>query len=199
MNRGRKRTPACEWKKWGEAADQERINPDDHVAYPDDPVAGASIQRVASTFFNAIDKKEGSPYVFHRGEESIAKPYNSLEPSEPGDDSDQEVLDIFISVIEDAADEAWAAEKEEFGRIRKPEPYRYDDAKTEIVDEGRGRRDANTRRRTADSENEDYSEGINGLENDDGDEIILFTYPKYDFRCYFKLEWRLITDHTFTL
>ena len=32
---------------------------------PDDPVAMASIQRVASTFFNAIDKKEGSPYVFH--------------------------------------------------------------------------------------------------------------------------------------
>ncbi|KAF5192853.1 RNA-binding CRS1 / YhbY (CRM) domain protein [Thalictrum thalictroides] len=31
---------------------------------PDDPVAMASIQRVAATFFNAIDDKKGSPYVF---------------------------------------------------------------------------------------------------------------------------------------
>ncbi|GKA77016.1 putative reverse transcriptase domain-containing protein [Tanacetum coccineum] len=31
----------------------------------DAPVTMANIQRVASTFLNAIDKKEGSPYVFH--------------------------------------------------------------------------------------------------------------------------------------
>ena len=30
---------------------------------PEDPAAMASIQRVASTFFNATDKKEGSLYV----------------------------------------------------------------------------------------------------------------------------------------
>ncbi|CDY66660.1 BnaCnng51840D [Brassica napus] len=62
---------------------------------PEDPVAMASIQRVASTFFNAIDKKEGSPY---------------------------EELDRFIAEIEEAADKEWeeeeAAEQEETGRIR---------------------------------------------------------------------------------
>ncbi|KAF7801608.1 putative CRM domain-containing protein [Senna tora] len=64
---------------------------------PEDPAAMASIQRVASTFFNAIDKKEGSPYVFH--EVSVK------EPDE-----------------EDAADKEYEAEEakeqEELGRIR---------------------------------------------------------------------------------
>ncbi|KAL9458315.1 hypothetical protein AB3S75_007225 [Citrus x aurantiifolia] len=90
---------------------------------PEDPVAMASIQRVASTFFNAIDQKEGSPYVF-RGERevSVVEPGKRIEESEPPVDSDQEELDKFIAEIEDAADKEWAeeeeAEKEELTRIR---------------------------------------------------------------------------------
>ncbi|ESW22906.1 hypothetical protein PHAVU_004G005000 [Phaseolus vulgaris] len=89
---------------------------------PEDPAAMASIQRVASTFFNAIDKKEGSPYVFREGKQSIIEPAEGLEESEPTVDSDQEELDRFIAEIEDAADKEYeveeAKEKEEFGRIR---------------------------------------------------------------------------------
>ncbi|CAN1725669.1 CRM-domain containing factor CFM9, mitochondrial [Linum perenne] len=89
---------------------------------PEDPVAMASIQRVASTFFNAIDSKEGSPYVFKGDDISLAEPANDTEHSEPTSDSDQDELDRFISEIEDAADQEWAAEEaaeqEEFGRIR---------------------------------------------------------------------------------
>ncbi|CAH8360887.1 unnamed protein product [Eruca vesicaria subsp. sativa] len=91
---------------------------------PEDPVAMASIQRVASTFFNAIDKKEGSPYVFHGDKQSQQGSSGvNTEESEPADeDSDQEELDRFISEIEDAADKEWeeeeAAEQEESGRIR---------------------------------------------------------------------------------
>uniref|UniRef100_A0A2P2QN21 Uncharacterized protein LOC105109948 n=1 Tax=Rhizophora mucronata TaxID=61149 RepID=A0A2P2QN21_RHIMU len=89
---------------------------------PEDPVAMASIQRVASTFFNAIDKKEGSPYVFHWDKQGLAEPGGNLEKSEPSADSDQEELDRFIAEIEDAADKEWAeeemVEKEEIGKIR---------------------------------------------------------------------------------
>ncbi|CAK7328145.1 unnamed protein product [Dovyalis caffra] len=89
---------------------------------PEDPVAMASIQRVASTFFNAIDKKEGSPYVFRGDKESMVESGDHLEHSEPPADSDQEELDRFIAEIEDAADQEWAAEEaaeeEEFGKIR---------------------------------------------------------------------------------
>ncbi|KAF3566264.1 hypothetical protein DY000_02011027 [Brassica cretica] len=65
---------------------------------PEDPVAMASIQRVASTVVNT-------------------------EETEPVDeDSDQEELDRFIAEIEEAADKEWeeeeAAEEEESGRIR---------------------------------------------------------------------------------
>ncbi|EPS72466.1 hypothetical protein M569_02290, partial [Genlisea aurea] len=86
---------------------------------PEDPVAMASIQRVASTFFNAIDKSEGSPYVFR----DQRKLDDEKGPSQDaGDDSDQEELDRFIAEIEDAADKEWAdeeaAEKEDFGRLR---------------------------------------------------------------------------------
>ncbi|KAL8229105.1 hypothetical protein R6Q57_014005 [Mikania cordata] len=88
---------------------------------PDDPVAMASIQRVASTFFNAIDKKEGSPYVFH-GEKQNGPNTVNIEEPESSEDSDQEELDKFIAEIEDAADKEWeaeeAAEKEEANRIR---------------------------------------------------------------------------------
>ncbi|XP_028778568.1 CRM-domain containing factor CFM3, chloroplastic/mitochondrial isoform X2 [Neltuma alba] len=89
---------------------------------PEDPTAMASIQRVASTFFNAIDKKEGSPYVFHEGKLSAKENVQDLEEPEPSTDSDQEELDRFIAEIEDAADKEYEAEeakeKEEFGRIR---------------------------------------------------------------------------------
>ncbi|CAA0820332.1 RNA-binding CRS1 / YhbY (CRM) domain protein [Striga hermonthica] len=96
---------------------------------PDDPVAMASIQRVASTFFNAIDKREGSPYVFREDRTKTTKPPKPEESSqrdqeagEVDEDSDQEELDRFIAEIEDAADKEWVmeeeAEKEDLHRIR---------------------------------------------------------------------------------
>lgn len=89
---------------------------------PDDPVAMASIQRVASTFFNAIDKKEGSPYVFHGDKLRAAESTSNIKQAEPEDDSDQEELDKFIAEIEDAADREWeaeeAAEQEEASKLR---------------------------------------------------------------------------------
>ncbi|KAI4348213.1 hypothetical protein L6164_008963 [Bauhinia variegata] len=88
----------------------------------EDPTAMASIQRVASTFFNAIDEKDGSPYVFHEGRQAVAEPTEGLEQPEPAIDSDQEELDRFIAEIEDAADKEYEAEEakenEELGRIR---------------------------------------------------------------------------------
>ena len=85
---------------------------------PEDPVAMASIHRVASTFFNAIDKKEGSPYVFHGNKQSErGTSVVNTEETEPADeDSDQEELHRFIAEIEEAADKEW--EEEESGRIR---------------------------------------------------------------------------------
>ncbi|XP_024928082.3 CRM-domain containing factor CFM9, mitochondrial isoform X2 [Ziziphus jujuba] len=89
---------------------------------PEDPVATASIQRVAASFFNAIDKKEGTPYVFHGDKLSLKEPDDNLQTSEPTDENEQKELDKFIAEIEDAAEREWAAEeaaeKEEFGRIR---------------------------------------------------------------------------------
>lgn len=89
---------------------------------PDDPVAMASIQRVASTFFNAIDKKEGTPYVFHGDKLRAAESTSNIKQAEPEDDSDQEELDKFIAEIEDAADREWeaeeAAEQEEASKLR---------------------------------------------------------------------------------
>lgn len=99
---------------------------------PEDPVALASIQRVAATFFRAIDEKQGTPYVF-QGERSPASPKRKAaaavavgaeEEDEgiPAEDSDQEELDRFIAEIEEAADREWAeeeaAEKEESSKIR---------------------------------------------------------------------------------
>lgn len=93
---------------------------------PEDPVAVASIQRVASTFFNAIDRKEGSPYVFNENK-PLPSPHEEdskigARPFDLEDDSDQEELDRFIAGIEEAADKEWAAEeeaeKEELSRIR---------------------------------------------------------------------------------
>ncbi|KAF3793640.1 putative CRM domain-containing protein [Nymphaea thermarum] len=90
---------------------------------PEDPIAMASVQRVASTFFRAIDEKQGTPYVF-QGDRHDPSQADETEDElvVPSEDSDQEELDRFIAEIEDAADQEWAAEeaaeKEEVGRIR---------------------------------------------------------------------------------
>ncbi|KAJ4820919.1 RNA-binding CRS1 / YhbY (CRM) domain protein [Rhynchospora pubera] len=97
---------------------------------PEDPVHMASIQRVASTFFRAIDEQEGTPYVFRQPE---TVPEAGLlgrnedikfdpKPENLEEDSDQEELDRYIKEIEDAADQEWeeeeAADREEEIRIR---------------------------------------------------------------------------------
>ncbi|GFZ19051.1 RNA-binding CRS1 / YhbY (CRM) domain protein [Actinidia rufa] len=150
---------------------------------PDDPVALASIQRVASTFFNAIDKKAGSPYVFREDKQFEAIPSTNLQQSEPADDSDQEELDRFIAEIEDAADKEWAAEeaaeKEEFGKIRylnredfggrfrRSEMLNSEDSDTDIRGGERGLKDARSgRRRTGDSDNEDEVGVMSDYESD---------------------------------
>jgi len=137
---------------------------------PDDPVAMASLHRVASTFFNAVDKKEGTPFTLHGDEEPMKEPPQRLELSEPAEDSDQEELDKFIAEIEDAVDKEWtaeeAAEKEELGKIRywnkegsggrfKPEHYRGSDSDDEIRGGARDWKDSHQRQRIADTEDED--------------------------------------------
>ncbi|CAH2045160.1 unnamed protein product [Thlaspi arvense] len=139
---------------------------------PEDPVAMASIQRVASTFFNAIDKKEGSPYVFHGDKQSprgTSVVNTEVSEPEPGDeDSDQEELDRFIAEIEDAADKEWeeeeAAEQEESGRIRYwnreefagrsrgPDMRNYGDSGHGFR---RNERDTRSQRRSNDSDDDD--------------------------------------------
>ncbi|KAI3474927.1 hypothetical protein Pfo_030238 [Paulownia fortunei] len=136
---------------------------------PDDPVAMASIQRVASTFFNAIDKREGSPYIFREDKTTQVETEGFQQPQDAEDDSDQEELDRFIAEIEDAADKEWAAEeaaekeelsqirywnREDFsGRFRRSEVIRSEDSD----DDNRKRiRNWNqTRRTNVDSEGED--------------------------------------------
>ena len=136
---------------------------------PEDPAAMASIQRVASTFFNAIDKKEGSPYVFNEGKQSIIEPTESLEESEPSVDSDQEELDRFIAEIEDAADKEYEAEeakeieelgrirywnKEEYGgRFRRSDASRNDEYDGEVRG-SRARQTAHPKHRATDSDDE---------------------------------------------
>ncbi|XP_010502763.1 PREDICTED: uncharacterized CRM domain-containing protein At3g25440, chloroplastic-like [Camelina sativa] len=149
---------------------------------PEDPVAMASIQRVASTFFNAIDKKEGSPYVFH-GDKQAERGggVENTEESEPVDeDSDQEELDRFIAEIEEAADKEWeeeeAAEQEESGRIRywnreefagrsrTPELRSYGDSSHGFR---RNERDTRSQRRSSDGDEDDDGE----FDSDEDDEI----------------------------
>ncbi|XVE67852.1 hypothetical protein DITRI_Ditri09bG0021100 [Diplodiscus trichospermus] len=136
---------------------------------PEDPVAMASIQRVASTFFNAIDEKEGSPYVFRGDQSPVVEPKTTLAPIEAHAESDQEELDRFIAEIEDAADREWAEgeeeEKEEIGRIRYwnrqefgGRPGRFDNLRNNYSDDevtgSRGWKDARGNQRNADSEDE---------------------------------------------
>ncbi|KAJ3669663.1 hypothetical protein LUZ60_011613 [Juncus effusus] len=96
---------------------------------PEDPVHMASIQRVASTFFRAIDEQQGTPYVFKQEpQRDQTNKSEALEFDPKADavgleeDSDQEELDIFIKEIEDSADQEWeeeeAKEREEADRIR---------------------------------------------------------------------------------
>ncbi|KAL8097718.1 CRM-domain containing factor CFM9, mitochondrial [Apium graveolens] len=146
---------------------------------PDDPVAMASIQRVASTFFNAIDKKEGSPYVFHGDKQRAAESTSNIKQAEPEDDSDQEELDKFIAEIEDAADREWeaeeAAEQEEASKLRywnkedmDGRSYRSELVKGDYNDDGESQRgarswkDKNNRQRIDHTEDEE--------DNDDDDE-----------------------------
>ncbi|KAK3032057.1 hypothetical protein RJ639_036271, partial [Escallonia herrerae] len=152
---------------------------------PDDPVAMASIHRVASTFFNAIDKKEGSPYVFHGDTESVPESTPNLQQPEPDDDSDQEDLDKFIADIEDAADKEWAAEeeaeKEEInriryrntedvgGRFRRSEMFRTEDSDDEIRGRTRNWKDTRRGHRTSDSDHEDDNGDVSDHEDDAGD------------------------------
>ncbi|KAK1438810.1 hypothetical protein QVD17_04621 [Tagetes erecta] len=138
---------------------------------PDDPVAMASIQRVASTFFNAIDRKEGSPYVFH-GEKHNGPDTVNIKEAESSEDSDQEELDKFIAEIEDAADKEWeaeeAAEKEEVNRIRYLYKEDYDGRYTKP---GMGRM---APQRGGDSENDEVDEDDDGDNDDDSDEAPRF-------------------------
>ncbi|KAL8139846.1 hypothetical protein V2J09_005867 [Rumex salicifolius] len=145
---------------------------------PEDPVAMASIQKVAATFFNAIDQKEGSPYVFRGDEDSKIDPHKILQSSEPGDDSEDEELDKFISEIEDAADKEWvaeeAAEKEEFDRLKywNREDYSGRFGRHERVGEsdydngtrgGRFRKDEHKKKLSFDSDEED---GVSDMSED---------------------------------
>ncbi|XP_057767075.1 CRM-domain containing factor CFM9, mitochondrial [Salvia miltiorrhiza] len=150
---------------------------------PDDPVAMASIQRVASTFFNAIDKREGSPYVFREDKTTQVASEGSQQPQDAGDDSDQEELDRFIADIEDAADKEWAeeesAEKEELhrikywnredfgGRYQRFEGNRNEDSDDEMRESMRYR-DQRRRGRASDSE----VEGDDEFESDGIGEVV---------------------------
>lgn len=151
---------------------------------PDDPVAMASIQRVASTFFNAIDKKGGSPYVYQEDKNTQVEPDGLPQQQPAEDDSDQEELDRFIAEIEDAADKEWAAEeeaeKENVGRIRywNKEDLGGRFRRSEVNgsedsdDENRGARNRNqmhSRKKIIDSDGEDgdASEPDDGWDSDD--------------------------------
>ncbi|KAF0927956.1 hypothetical protein E2562_037054 [Oryza meyeriana var. granulata] len=151
---------------------------------PEDPVAMASIQRVASTFFRAIDEQQGTPYVFRGDIQPTAGTTEIKDPhDQQSEDSDQEELDRFIAEIESAAEQQWeeeeAAEKEESSRLRYWDREEgserrgfnrsYDNPDNEYRDEGRYMRDNN--RRTADSRRWDDSEiDVSGEDWDSDDD-----------------------------
>nr|XP_051229758.1 CRM-domain containing factor CFM9, mitochondrial isoform X4 [Lolium perenne] len=132
---------------------------------PEDPVAMASIQRVASTFFRAIDEQQGTPYVFRGDNQPPAGTTELKEPHDhPSEDSDQEELDHFIAEIESAAEKQWeeeeAAEKEETSRLqyryreemgeRRGFSRSYDNSDGDDRSQGRYRRDNNSNKWTTD-------------------------------------------------
>ncbi|KAJ4888241.1 RNA-binding CRS1 / YhbY (CRM) domain protein [Raphanus sativus] len=147
---------------------------------PEDPVAMASIQRVASTFFNAIDKKEGSPYVFHgdskqsERETSVANKEGS-EPVGDEEDSDQEELDRFIAEIEEAADKEWeeeeAAEQEETGRIRYWNREEFA-GRSRDSSQGFRRNERDTRSQRRSNHNDDEDDDSDRLDSEDDDDEI---------------------------
>lgn len=157
---------------------------------PDDPVAMASIRRVASTFFNAIDKKEGSPYVFQRDKKAELESNGDLQQPEPDDESDQEELNRFIAEIEDAAHKEWAAEeaaeKEEFGnirywnredlndRFRRSEQIGDEESDDNIGGRSRnwsGAKHGRNRINASDNEDRDSSDDEEGWDSSDGGDV----------------------------
>ncbi|XP_031108184.1 uncharacterized CRM domain-containing protein At3g25440, chloroplastic [Ipomoea triloba] len=154
---------------------------------PDDPVAMASIQRVASTFFNAIDKKEGTPYVFQGDKSNQVGASISNAEQQSDEESDQEELDRFIAEIEREADREWAAEeaaeKEELGKIRywnqedfggrfkRSESNGSDESDNEMVGRTRNWNDKRGRKVVHDDSDEDgdgdVSEDDDGWDSDD--------------------------------
>ncbi|XP_010926941.1 CRM-domain containing factor CFM9, mitochondrial [Elaeis guineensis] len=158
---------------------------------PEDPVAMASIQRVASTFFRAIDEKQGTPYVFHGDRQPTSETIDTPEdvPDLPSEDSDQEELDRFIAEIEDAADQEWAAEeaaeKEESARIRYwgkddmgmrgRSPKWSGDSEGVHGDHGRGWASVSSRQRSTDirkwDSGDEISDASQGEEWDSDDEV----------------------------
>ncbi|KAJ1402059.1 YhbY-like superfamily [Sesbania bispinosa] len=107
----------------------------------------------ASTFFNAIDKKEGSPYVFREGNQSITEPIEADKNMKLKEAKEKEELGRI---------RYW--NKEEFGgRFRRSDASRNDDYDGEV----RGSRVWQTTRpkhRATDSEDEENAH------SDDGDE-----------------------------
>jgi len=154
---------------------------------PEDPVAMASIQRVASTFFRAIDEQQGTPYIFHGDAQPSAGTTEIKEPhDQPSEDSDQEELDRFISEIESAAEkqceEEEAAEKEESSRMRYWEREEVGERRgfvrsyenSDYEDRGQGRyRRENNNRRTSDARkwDDDSEAEASGEEWDSGDDV----------------------------
>ncbi|KAJ0980455.1 hypothetical protein J5N97_008710 [Dioscorea zingiberensis] len=158
---------------------------------PEDPVAMASIQRVASTFFRAIDEQQGTPYVFREDKQLIPGIDDGREepPASESEDSDQEELDRFIAEIEEAAGQEWAAEeaaeKEEATRIRywrnedmgmrgRSSHWRDDGFEAESSDRGRGWDNRNGKQRTMDirkwDSDDEASEASEGVEWDSDNE-----------------------------
>lgn len=156
---------------------------------PEDPVAMASIQRVASTFFRAIDEQQGTPYVFRGDTDHSAGTTEIKEPhDQPSEDSDQEELDRFISEIESAAEKQWeeeeAAEKEESSRMRYLERDEvgerrgfnrsYENSDYEDRGQERYRRENNSKRtsdaRRWDDDSEVEASGEEWDSGDDGDD-----------------------------
>ncbi|XP_062181104.1 CRM-domain containing factor CFM9, mitochondrial-like [Phragmites australis] len=160
---------------------------------PEDPVAMASIQRVASTFFRAIDEQQGTPYVFRGDTQPAAGTTEIKEPRDhPSEDSDQEELDCFIADIESAAEKQWeeeeAAEKEESSRMRYWDREEvgerrgfgrsYENSDAEDRGQGRYRRDNNNKGtsdvRRWEDDREIEASGEEWASGDDSDNVLDF-------------------------
>lgn len=154
---------------------------------PEDPVAMASIQRVASTFFNAIDEKQGSPYVFHGDKRPpVAQPHEREAEDRYSEEQEQQQLDKFIADIEEAAEQEWeeeeAAEREEFqrikyrnrehsaGRIIRTDRYNDEDSEGEVRVRRTDREDTSSKYRTSDKRRRDDEE--NDAEDEDEDDDV---------------------------